>query len=130
MRAVLILVLAPALGLAACGGSSSSSSGGGGGGGGGSESAVSKSPCPNGAVVIRMHNIQFNPQTASAKVGDKVCWQNDDDVQHDAQADDGAFKSALFGKGETFTTTVTKAGDISYVCTVHPNMTATLKVKP
>ena len=39
-------------------------------------------------------------------------------------------RKALFGKGETFTTTVTKAGDISYVCTVHPNMTATLKVKP
>jgi plastocyanin len=128
MRAVLVLALA--LGLAACGGSSSSSGGGGGGGGGGSESAASKSPCPKGAVVVRMHNIQFSPQTASAKVGDKVCWQNDDDVQHDTQADNGAFKSALFGKGETFTTTVTKAGDISYVCTVHPNMTATLKVKP
>src|SRR3954453_17027724 len=129
MRAVpvLVLVLVLALGLAACGGSSSSS---GGGGGGGSQSAVSKSPCASGAVVIHMRNIQFDPKTASAKVGDKVCWQNDDDVQHDAQADDGAFKSALFGKGETFTTTVAKAGDISYVCTVHPNMTATLKVKP
>jgi plastocyanin len=77
-----------------------------------------------------MRNIQFVPQTASAKVGDKVCWTNDDDVQHDAQADNGAFKSALFGKGQTFTTTVTKAGSIAYVCTVHPNMTATLKVKP
>jgi plastocyanin len=91
---------------------------------------VSKNPCPSGAVVVHMRNIQFDPKTASAKVGEKVCWQNDDDVQHDAQADNGAFKSALFGKGETFTTTLTKAGDISYVCTVHPNMTATLKVKP
>jgi plastocyanin len=128
MRAVLPLALLLALGLAACGGSSSSSSGGG--GGGGSQSAASKSPCPSGAVVVHMHNIQFAPRTVSAKVGGKVCWQNDDDVQHDAQADNGAFKSALFGKGETFTTTVTKAGDISYVCTVHPNMTATIKVKP
>src|SRR6478609_9451239 len=105
MRAVLPLALLLALGLAACGGSSSSS---GGGGGGSSESAASKSPCPSGAVVVHMHNIQFAPQTVGAKVGGKVCWRN----------------------GETFTTTVAKAGDISYVCTVHPNMTATIKVKP
>ncbi|MEA2281507.1 MAG: hypothetical protein QOK21_2114, partial [Solirubrobacteraceae bacterium] len=115
-------------GLAACGGGGSSS--GGGGGGGGSQGQASSSPCPKSAVVIHMRNIQFDPQTASAKVGDKVCWTNDDDVQHDVQADDGAFKSALFGKGETFMATVTKAGKIAYVCTVHPNMTATLKVKP
>ena len=76
-----------------------------------------------------MHNIAFNPKTAKAKVGEKVCWVNDDDVQHDAQAQNGAFKSDLFGKGQTFTTTVKKAGTISYVCTVHPAMTATLDVK-
>jgi plastocyanin len=124
MRAVLPIALLLALGLAACGGSSD------GGGGSGASGTVSKSACPKGATVIHMRNIQFDPQTASTKVGSKVCWVNDDDVQHDAQADDGAFKSALFGKGETFSTTVTKAGDVSYVCTVHPNMTATLKVKP
>src|SRR4051812_39698400 len=127
MRAALLLAVLLALGLAACGGSSG---GGGGGGGGGSEGQASSSPCPKGAVVIHMRNIQFAPQTAAAKVGEKVCWTNDDDVQHDAQADNGSFKSALFGKGETFTTTVRKAGDVAYVCTVHPNMTATLKVKP
>jgi plastocyanin len=121
MRAVLPLAVLVALALAACGGSS---------GGGTGQTAASKRPCPQGALVIHMHGIQFAPRTAIAKVGQKVCWVNDDDVQHDAQADSGAFKSALFGKGETFTTTVTKAGDISYVCTVHPNMTATLKVKP
>jgi plastocyanin len=127
MRLAAVLAVLLSLGLAACGGSSS---GGGGGGGSSSEGAASKSPCAKGAVVIHMRNIQFAPQTATAKVGDKVCWVNDDDVQHDAQAANGAFKSPLFGKGETFTTTVSKAGSISYVCTVHPNMTATLKVKP
>jgi plastocyanin len=131
MRAAPLLALLLTLGLAACGGSSSgSSSGSSGGSGGGSQGQASSSPCPKGAVVIHMHDIQFAPKTATAKVGDKVCWTNDDDVQHDAQADNGSFKSSLFGKGETFTTTVSKAGDVAYVCTVHPNMTATLKVKP
>jgi plastocyanin len=81
-------------------------------------------------VMIHMRDIRFDPEKATAKVGQKVCWMNEDDVQHDAVANSGQFKSSLFGKGETFTTTVKKAGDISYVCTIHPNMTATLVVKP
>jgi plastocyanin len=130
MRLAPLLALLIVLGLAACGGGSDSGGGGGGGGGSASEGAASSQPCAKGAVVVHMRNIQFDPQTANAKVGDKVCWVNDDDVQHDTQADNGSFKSALFGKGETFTTTVSKAGDVAYVCTVHPNMKATLKVSP
>ena len=103
--------------LVACGGGSSKSG------------SATASKCPSGAVVIHMRDIRFNPEKASAKVGQKVCWINDDDVQHDAQADSGQFKSPLFGKGQTFTTTVKKPGAISYVCTVHPAMTATLDVK-
>jgi plastocyanin len=77
-----------------------------------------------------MRNIKFDPASDSAKVGQQVCWVNDDDVQHDAQAKDGQFKSGLFGKGETFTTKLAKAGTIAYMCSVHPGMTATLKVSP
>jgi plastocyanin len=114
--------------LAACGG------GGGGGGdegakGGGETNAVASS-CPDGAVVIHMKNIKFDPDTATVKVGQKVCWINDDDVEHDADAQEGAdFKSELYGKGKTFTATVSKAGTVQYVCTVHPTMTGTLEVQ-
>jgi plastocyanin len=118
---VLLLLLVPLL-IAACGGGGGGNSGG----GGGSQTA---SACPKSAVVIHMHNIKFSPDTATAKAGQKVCWVNDDDVQHDAVADNGEFKSKLFGNGQTFTTTVSKPGSISYVCTVHPGMTGTLKVK-
>ena len=121
---LLVLLLA----LAACGGSSG---GGGGGGGGGSsaEGTASSSPCAKSAVVVHMRNIRFDPETTQAKVGQKVCWTNDDDVQHDAVDENGgAFKSALFGKGGTFAWKAAKAGPISYVCTVHPGMTAKLDV--
>ena len=119
-----LLALVLPVALAACGGGGSGSGGGGGGGGGQSASA-----CPKGAVTIHMKDIQFSPKTATAKVGQKVCWVNEDDVQHDAVADDGQFKSQLFGQGQMFTTKLTKAGTISYVCTVHPGMTGTLDVK-
>jgi plastocyanin len=114
-----LAVLLTAL-VAACGG------GGGGGGGGGSQQSASS--CPSGATMIKMKDIQFHPQQASVKMGGTVCWTNEDDVQHDAVADSGAFKSALFGKGKTFTWKADTAGTIKYVCTVHPNMTAELKV--
>jgi plastocyanin len=111
--------------LAACGG------GGDGGGGGGGTAAASSDPCASDAVVVHMKNIKFDPAQAKAKAGDKVCWVNDDDVQHDVSAEKGAtFKSALYGKDMTFTTTVSDAGTIEYVCTVHPSMTATLEVTP
>jgi plastocyanin len=115
-----LAVLLTAL-LAACGG-------GGGGGGGGSQQSASSKSCPQGATVIKMQDIQFHPRNASVKMGDTVCWTNEDSVQHDAVADSGAFKSALFGKGQTFTWKADTAGTIKYVCTVHPNMTAELKV--
>ena len=126
-RIPLALVLLVSVALAACGGGSTSSGGSSGGGG----SSATASSCPAGAVMVQMKNIQFAPRAATAKVGEKVCWTNEDDVQHDAVAKSGAdFKSPLFGKGQTFTATVSKAGTVSYVCTVHPAMTATLTVKP
>jgi plastocyanin len=118
--ASLLLALAlPAL-LAACGG-----------GGGAAEGAASSDPCAKDAVVIHMKDIKFQPETASAKVGQPVCWVNDDDVAHDAVDEEGhAFHSELYGQGKTFTTKLTTAGTISYVCTVHPGMTGELDVKP
>jgi plastocyanin len=118
MRARLALVpVLLALAAAACGGDD---------GGGGSAAAK---PCPPDAVVIKMKDIQFDPKDATAGVGQQVCWQNEDGVDHDAVAEKGAtFKSDLFGKGETFATRVDKPGRIEYVCTIHPGMTGTIDV--
>jgi plastocyanin len=116
---LLPLLLVASLGVAACGG------------GGSKKGAAASSACPSGAVVIHMKDIKFAPETATVKTGQKVCWVNDDTVQHDAQAESGAdFKSELFGKGQTFTATVSKAGTVHYVCSVHPGMHGTLDVKP
>jgi plastocyanin len=118
MRLLLIAALALGLGLAACG---SSDSGG---------QAGSTTACSGDALTIHMKDIKFAPKTATAKAGDTVCWVNDDSVDHDVVADSGAdFKSALFGKGKTFTAKLAKAGTVKYECTVHPGMTGELAVK-
>lgn len=116
-RLLLPLALLAAL-AAACGGDDD-----------GGESASSEA-CPSGAVVIKMANIKFDPEDATADVGQQICWVNEDSIDHNAVAESGAtFESELFGKGETFTTTVDEPGTVDYVCTIHPGMTGTLTVE-
>jgi plastocyanin len=117
----LLLPLLLALAIAACGGDDD------GGGGGGSTSGS----CPEGAVVIVMRDIKFDPENATAKVGQEICWPNEDTIDHNAVAESGAdFESDLYGQGEIFTTTVEQAGTVEYVCTIHPGMTGTIEVTP
>jgi len=74
-------------------------------------------------VSVSMKDIAFDPKSVTAKVGDKVEWTNDDDVQHNVVADSGAdFKSDIFGKGGTYEYTPETAGTIDYECTLHPGM--------
>jgi plastocyanin len=117
-RSPLLALPVCAVALAACGG----------GGGSGGKQAASSSPCPSSAVVIHMANLRFAPDKATAKVGQTVCWVNDDDVQHDVAAGGKQFESALYGKGRTFSWKAAKTGTIAYVCTVHPGMDAELDV--
>jgi plastocyanin len=119
MRRLTIPVLLLAILMAACGGDD------------GGEAGGSSDSCPSGAVVIKMVDIKFDPEDATASAGQQVCWVNEDTIEHNAVAEEGAqFESDLFGKGKTFTTTIDSAGTIPYVCTVHPGMTGTLTVEP
>jgi plastocyanin len=114
------LLAALALGLAACGSGEDEG-----------DAPASASACPEGAVVIAMRDIKFVPEDARAKVGDTVCWPNEEAIQHNAVAESGAdFQSELYGEGETFTTKLTEPGTVEYVCTVHPSMTGTIEVTP
>ena len=77
-------------------------------------------------VTIDMKNIAFNPTSQTVKVGQTVKWVNQDDVPHNVMG--GPLNSKTFGKGGSYTFTPKKAETISYVCTIHPNMKATLTV--
>lgn len=115
-----LLLAALALALSGCGGGSSGSSAGGG-----------ATTTADGAVVIHMKNIQFQPKTLTVKVGQKVTWVNDDVVQHDVQSQSGPeqIDSPLYGNGKSWSFTPTKAGTYKYVCSIHPGMEGTLIVE-
>jgi plastocyanin len=113
-----LTALALALAIAACGGDD------------GGEQPAASGECAGGAVVIRMVDIKFDPEDATARAGQEICWTNEDEIEHNAVAESGAdFKSELYGKGETFTATVEEPGRVEYVCTVHPGMTGTIDVQ-
>jgi plastocyanin len=127
-----LLAIAVAVGatvpLAGCG---SSDKGNGSSGGSGS-AAVKTLPAttPSGSVVVTMKNIQFVPSHVTVKVGQKITWTNDDQVAHTVTAIKGAkFDSGIVNGGGNYHFTPTKAGTISYVCTIHPNQTGTITVE-
>ena len=119
-RALVLLLAVLALGLAACGGDDDGDGGGGSAGSG---------ECPQDAVVIVMRDIKFDPENATARAGQEICWPNEDTIDHNVVAQSGAdFESDLYGQGETFTATVEQAGTVEYVCTIHPAMVGTIEV--
>ena len=120
------LALGGVLVVAGCGGSSSKSSSN------TTSSSQAATPAPaaaGGALAVKMQNIQFSPKSTTAKVGQTVKWSNDDSVDHNVTATKGGrFRARAFGGGHTYRFTPTAAGMVSYVCTLHPGMTGTLKV--
>jgi amicyanin len=131
--ALLLGCLALALVAAGCGGDDDDNGGGGGGGGGGGQQEAPAAT--SGGAQVSMKDIKFNPSTVKVKVGDTVTWTNDDSVGHDVTKKSGPgpkFSSGPSGgmqKGDTFQQKFTTPGTINYVCTVHPNMKATITVK-
>lgn len=130
MKRIALPVLAVlALAAAGCGGSNDNSSSS----SSSSEAAPATSTETGGTssgggktVTIDMKNIQFSPSSVSVKVGQTVKWVNQDEAPHDVVG--GPLHSKTFGKGGTYEFTPKKAETISYVCTIHPGMKATLTV--
>jgi plastocyanin/uncharacterized membrane protein len=77
---------------------------------------------------VVMKQMGFNPPSLTVRPGDTVEWRNEDMFAHTATADDNSFNSGLIQPGQSWKTTVTNTGEISYHCTPHPNMRAKLVV--
>jgi plastocyanin len=126
MRIFSLLLAIGAFALVGCGDDNDSNSGS-------SDSTPPAATTPveaGGTVEISMKGFQFDPTSVTAKVGQTVKWTNDDTADHNVVATEGEnFKSDNFGKGGTFEYKLDKAGTISYVCTLHSNMKATITVE-
>ncbi|WP_263419457.1 cupredoxin domain-containing protein [Terriglobus albidus] len=78
---------------------------------------------------ITIANFQFQPISLTVHTGDTVIWENRDIVPHTVTDSRGAFDSGSIAPGSSWNLKTTAAGTYQYVCTLHPNMKATLIVK-
>ena len=79
---------------------------------------------------VSIKNFAFDPAVITVKVGTTVTWTNADQDPHTVTSDgkSGPLNSKPLNQGDTFQYTFTKAGTFSYLCTIHPFMTATVTV--
>jgi plastocyanin len=85
-------------------------------------------------VEVGMKDIQFDPADVTVKKGGTVTWTNDESVPHDVTKEDGPGPDFASGegdmqKGDTYKQTFKTPGEISYLCSVHPDMTGTITVE-
>jgi plastocyanin len=90
-------------------------------GGGDDDEAADAEP----GVVIVDDNV-FRPKKTTIAVGDTVTWTWEGSAAHNVTGP--GFESELQSKGE-FEHTFDEAGEVDYVCTVHPGMTGTVVVE-
>jgi plastocyanin len=68
----------------------------------------------------------YTPETLTVQAGATVTWVwNDGAIAHDVKGD--GFRSQVISEG-TFSHRFGQPGTYAYVCTLHPNMTATIEV--
>lgn len=81
---------------------------------------------------ITIANFAFSPATETVAEGDTVTWANTDQAPHDVTVTSGpaAIHSPTIETGQAWTYTFTTPGTYSYICSIHPNMHATLVVTP
>src|SRR5262245_8807808 len=88
-----------------------------------------------GTISIDIKLFQFKPKSLEIEKGDTVIWMNGDAIEHSVTSGSPgkpseAFDSGLFVKGGSFRHTFDSAGSFTYFCKRHPNMRATVKVRP
>jgi plastocyanin len=81
-----------------------------------------------GASAVTIQNFAFNPPTLTVKVGTEVTWTNQDSTTHTVTFDTGGAKSGNLAQGATYKQTFSSAGTLTYHCSIHPTMTATVTV--
>src|SRR4051794_4522963 len=82
------------------------------------------------AVVISGY--AFQPASLTVGVGDTVTWTNSDQAPHDVTTTSApeAIHGSRMDKGGTFSYTFSTPGTYAYICSFHPDMRATVIVRP
>ena len=77
---------------------------------------------------VTVDNFRFSPSSVSIRKGDTVVWRfQRDRAPHNVKGS-GGIKSRTMRTG-TYRKRFTRAGTFRYVCSLHPNMKGTVRVR-
>jgi plastocyanin len=79
-------------------------------------------------MTVSIEDFFFSPANMTVAPGTTVTWVNNGQAPHTSTADDGTWDSGTLQPGESFSFTFDQAGTYTYHCSIHPNMTGTIKV--
>src|SRR5215203_1254681 len=79
-------------------------------------------------MTVSIQDFSFNPGQITVAPGTTVTWTNEGPSPHTTTADDGSWDSGTLQQGEDFSFTFDKPGTYTYHCSIHPDMTASVKV--
>ena len=80
-------------------------------------------------VSILIKNFDFGPMNVTVARGDTVVWKNLDGEPHTVASADGLFRSQALDQNDSFRFKFDKTGTFRYICSIHPNMRASITVK-
>ena len=78
---------------------------------------------------VTIDALVFQPALVTVTAGDTIVWVNKDPFPHTATSKAGGFDSLAIAPGESWRYKPVKKGRYEYLCTFHPTMVATLRVK-
>ena len=80
-------------------------------------------------VTVTIKNFDYSPMDVTIKAGETVTWKNLDGEPHTVVSTDGAFRSKALDENDSFSFKFDKSGTYKYVCSIHPQMKATITVQ-
>lgn len=78
--------------------------------------------------IVLIEGVSFRPDVLTVRRGDWIQWVNRDPFPHTVTAA-GSFDSRSIAAGADWKYHANKTGTFEYICTLHPNMTGTLRVE-
>ena len=82
-----------------------------------------------GPADVTVAGFSFGPTAIKVTAGQAVTWTNNDDTPHQVTLTGGSSqRSDVMLKGQSATLTFDAAGNIAYVCGLHPSMKGTIEV--
>jgi plastocyanin len=90
---------------------------------------VPRQPPPPQTHSVTIEGMRFQPEDLTVQAGDTIVWTNKDVFAHTATAA-GRFDSRqIDANGGSWRYSPSAAGDVPYICDLHPTMKAMVRIK-